>query len=155
MDILVNRLRSIKRNLTPEKVWRKVFRKRNIQRYIIDKLIQDNQLRKHVTGLGSPIRDKNTGSTTYSLLTEILSQGKKKAGEPYNLYDTGEFYNSMVFLLGNNFFEIDADPIKENDNLYTKFGEEIIWLSENSKEKLRPYLINEYEIELRKILYLD
>lgn len=152
MDILLNRLRSIKRNLKPEKIWKNVFRKKYIQEYIIDKLIQDNQLRLSLTGLGTPIRDKNTGSTTYSLLTEILSQGKKKAGDPYNLYDSGEFYNSMLFLLGNNFFEIDADPIKENDNLFTKYGEEIIWLSENSKEKLRPYLINQYEIELRKIL---
>ena len=152
MDILLNRLRSIKRNLKPEKIWKNVFRKKYIQEYIIDKLIQDNQLRLSLTGLGTPIRDKNTGSTTYSLLTEILSQGRKKAGDPYNLYDSGEFYNSMLFLLGNNFFEIDADPIKENDNLFTKYGEEIIWLSENSKEKLRPYLINQYEIELRKIL---
>lgn len=155
MDILINRLREIKRNLTPDKIWRKVFRKRYVQRYIIEKLIQDNQLRKHVTGLGSPIRDKTTGSTTYSLLTEILSQGRKKAGEPYNLYDTGEFYNSMVFLLGYDYFEIEADPIKENDNLYTKFGEEIVWLSENSKEKLRPYLLREYNSELRKILHID
>jgi hypothetical protein len=152
MDILLNRLKSIKRNLKPEKIWKNVFRKKYIQEYIIDKLIQDNQLRLSETGLGTPIRDKNTGSTTYSLLTEILSQGKKKAGDPYNLYDSGEFYNSMLFLLGYNFFEIDADPIKENDNLFTKYGEEIIWLSENSKEKLRPYLINQYEIELRKIL---
>tara|TARA_R110000751_G_scaffold73709_2_gene149081 strand:+ start:3711 stop:4178 length:468 start_codon:yes stop_codon:yes gene_type:complete len=155
MDILTTKLKSIKRNLQPGKIWKKVFRKTYIQRFVIEKLIQDNQLQKSLTGLNQPIRDLQTGSTTYSLMTEIMSGGKKKAGDPYNLYDTGEFYKSMVFLLGNNFFEIDADPIKDNDNLFTKYGEQIIWLSENSKEKLRLRLRIEYETELRKVFYND
>ena len=155
MDILTTKLKSIKRNLQPGKIWKKVFRKTYIQRFVIEKLIQDNQLQKSLTGLNQPIRDLQTGSTTYSLMTEIMSGGKKKAGDPYNLYDTGEFYKSMVFLLGNNFFEIDADPIKDNDNLFTKYGEQIIWLSEDSKEKLRLRLRIEYETELRKVFYND
>ena len=155
MDILTTKLKSIKRNLQPGKIWKKVFRKTYIQRFVIEKLIQDNQLQKSLTGLNQPIRDLQTGSTTYSFVTEVMSGGKKKAGDPYNLYDTGEFYKSMVFLLGNNFFEIDADPIKDNDNLFTKYGEQIIWLSENSKEKLRLRLRIEYETELRKVFYND
>tara|TARA_R110000772_G_scaffold36091_6_gene86619 strand:+ start:809 stop:1276 length:468 start_codon:yes stop_codon:yes gene_type:complete len=155
MDILINRLNKIKEELNASIIWKKVFSKRSIQDFIIDNLLQDNQLRKSITGLNQPIRDKVTGSTTYAILTEVLTNGRKKAGDPYNLYDSGDFYNSMIVLLGNKFFEIKADPIKENANLYNKYGEEIIWLSEDSKDKLRERLKEEYRIELRNILLYD
>ncbi len=155
MDILTNRLTNIKKQLNPDKVWKAVFSKSDVQDYVINKLLQDNQLRKSLTGLNQPIRDLQTGSTTYAVLTEILSGGRKKAGDPYNLFDTGDFYNSMVLILGNSFFEIKADPIKENANLYTKYGEEIVWLTDDSKNKLTERLVEEYRIELRDLLLYD
>ncbi len=33
----------------------------------------------------------------YKPLTEVLSGGKKKAGQPYNLFDTGDFYKKFTF----------------------------------------------------------
>lgn len=152
MDLLTDRLRLIKKELDPDKIWKAVFSKADVQEYIIDKLLQDNQLRKSLTGLNQSITDLQTGSTTYSVLTEILSGGRKKAGTPYNLFDTGDFYNSMRVILGNNFFEIESDPIKDDANLYTKYGEEIVWLSEDSKDKLSERLIEEYRNELRELL---
>lgn len=155
MDILTNRLKAIKTDLNPSKIWRAVFSQSDVQNYVIDKLLQDNQLRKSLTGLNQPIRDLQTGSTTYAVLTEILSGGRKKAGDPYNLFDTGDFYNSMVVILGNDFFEIKADPIKENANLYTKYGQEIVWLTDDSKQKLTVRLVEEYRIKLRDLLLYD
>jgi hypothetical protein len=58
----------------------------------------------------------------------------------------------MVFLLGKDFFEIDADPIKNNDNLFTKFGEGIIGLTEESRIKLEEELLTRYDKEIRRIL---
>lgn len=49
----------------------------------------------------------------YSVNTEILSGGEKRAGEPYNLKDTGEFYKSWVIKVGNDSLTIDADGQKE------------------------------------------
>lgn len=155
MDLLTQRLLQIKKSLNSRNIWESVFSRPSVQDYVIEKLLQQNQLQKNVTGLNQPIRDLQTGSTTYALLTEILSGGKKKAGDPYNLFDTGQFYNSMTVILGNDFFEIEANPIKNDANLYTKYGEEIVWLSEDSKSKLREYLIFEYSVELRELLYLD
>lgn len=155
MDLLTERLLQIKKNLNSRIIWESVFSRPSVQDYVIEKLLQQNQLQKSVTGLNTPITDLQTGSTTYSVLTEILSGGRKKAGTRYNLFDTGEFYNSMIVILGNNFFEIEANPIKDDANLYTKYGEEIVWLSEDSKSKLREYLIFEYSVELRELLFLD
>jgi hypothetical protein len=117
----------------------KVFSRKRVQKYVIEET-------------GSPITNSDNGRTTYSRLTEILSGGRKKEGEHYTLLDSGEFYKSMVFLLGANYFEIDADPIKSNDNLFTKFGEGVIGLTEESKEKLRIRLKQEYRIELKRLL---
>ena len=61
----------------------------------------------------------------------------------------------MVFIFGKDFFEIDADPIKENDNLFTKYGEGIIGLTDESKEKLRLELLERYDKEVRRILFGD
>jgi hypothetical protein len=153
VDIIINKLNRIKRDLRPSKIWLRVFSKKRVQKYVIEELLQREQLfEKGIDETGSPITNADNGRTTYSRLTEILSGGRKKEGEHYTLFDSGEFYKSMVFLLGNNYFQIDADPIKQNDNLFSKFGEGIIGLTEQSKEKLRVRLKFEYQIELKRLL---
>ena len=155
MELMIQRLRQIKTALKPNKIWRIVFKRPAVQIYIIKVLLQDNQLQRHVTGLGTPITDKYTGSQTYSIFTEAITNGRKKAGTPYNLYDTGEFYESMKMLVGADYFEIIADPIKEDDNLYAKFGEEIVWLNEDSISKLTIYLVNHYRSAVREVLQIN
>lgn len=158
MDLLINRLREIKSDLTPDRIWKKVFSNLELQEFIIEDLIQQNQLLQSKTGLGLPIRNKDTGSTTYTRLTEILSEGRKKEGDPYNLYDTGEFYKSMKIILGNDFFDVESNPLKLGmvpTNLYDTYGEEIVWLSEDSRNKLRERLLEDYERELKNILLFD
>jgi hypothetical protein len=153
VEALTNKLRRIKRDLRPSKIWMKVFSRKRVQKYVIEELLQREQLfEQGIDETGSPITNSDNGRTTYSRLTEILSGGRKKEGEHYTLLDSGEFYKSMVFLLGANYFEIDADPIKSNDNLFTKFGEGVIGLTEESKEKLRIRLKQEYRIELKRLL---
>jgi hypothetical protein len=61
----------------------------------------------------------------------------------------------MVILLGTNYFEIDADPIKENANLFTKYGEGVIGLTEESLEKLREETKRRYAIEIDRLFSLD
>jgi hypothetical protein len=142
--------------LTPKYLWMRVFSDKELQRWIIDVLVQDEQLQKGIDGTGERITD-NEGNNSYSYWTEILSQGKKQEGNPYTLKDTGEFYESMVFLLGDRFFEIDANPNKTNDsgkntNLFDKYGEEIVGLTEESLEKLRDKLQEKLVIEIQQIL---
>jgi len=152
MEALINKLTAIKTWLKPENIWLNVFAKPQIRNFIIVTLIQEEQLfNQGIDETGAPITNADNGRTTYSKLTEMLSGGRKKEGEHYTLLDSGDFYKSMVIVLGTNFFEIDADPIKDNDNLFTKFGEGIIGLTEESKEKLRFRLKSEYQREVERI----
>lgn len=153
MEAAINLLDNIQSFLKPDEVWKRVFLDKTLQNTIIVEYIQGDQLlTEHVDETGGPLRNKDNGRTTYSAATEMLSNGAKLEGEPYNLFDSGEFYKSMVFLLGKDFFEIDADPIKGNDNLFTKFGEGIIGLTEESKTKLQVELLERYNKEIRRIL---
>jgi hypothetical protein len=153
MEEAINLLDNIAAFLKPDEVWKRVFLDKTLQNTIIVEYIQQDQLLSEgVDETGNPLRNKDNGRTTYSAATEMLSNGRKLEGEPYNLLDSGDFYRSMVFLLGKDFFEIDADPIKGNDNLFTKFGEGIIGLTEESKTKLQVELLERYDKEIRRIL---
>ncbi len=153
MEALINKLTAIKTWLKPENIWLNVFAKPQIRNFIIVTLIQEEQLfNQGIDETGAPITNADNGRTTYSKLTEILTNGRKKEGEHYTLLDSGDFYKSMVITLGTNFFEINADPIKDNDNLFTKFGEGIIGLTDESKTKLAERLRIEYKREVERIL---
>lgn len=153
---LLNRFNYLK----PSYLWVRVFKDKELQRYIIDVLIQDEQLQKGIDGTGERITD-NEGNNAYSYWTELLSNGKKQEGTPYTLKDTGEFYESMVFLLGKDFFEIDANPNKTNEitgkvtNLFDKYGQEIVGLTEESINKITEKLKERLIIEILKILQGD
>jgi hypothetical protein len=135
------------RQIKSPTLWRRVFSDPNLQRWILD-LIRKNQLLK------AGVDEDGVIIGVYSPVTQAINP-KKKAGTPYTLFDTGDFYRSMIIYLGTNFFDIDADPIKGNDNLFKKYGDGIIGLTEESKERLRRETQRRYEIELRKLLRIN
>lgn len=152
MDFAYTYLNNVIESLDAEVIWRKVFADTAIQQYIITDLIQDDQLMKQ----GIDENEQIIGY--YSRATEIITGGRKKAGEKYNLYDTGEFYRSMNIEIGSDYFMIDADPVKTDDtgkqtDLFIRYGEGIIGLTEQNTEKLIEKLQYQYRIELGKILY--
>ena len=58
------------------------------------------------------------------------------------LYDTGDFYDSMsVKVLNNGDIEISADGKKDNTDLFEKYGQNIIGLTNESIEELSNYSI--------------
>jgi hypothetical protein len=75
-------------------------------------------------------------SGVYSATTEYLSGGRKKAGTPYTLFDTGEFFKSFEVMYEDDGILIDADPIKKNSsggidtNLFEEYGEKILGLND-------------------------
>jgi len=111
--------------------------------------IQDDQLRKRgVDEDGDVIGE-------YSLYTQILSGGRKKFGDHYTLEDTGEFFKSMYVVVLSDSIVIEADPIKGNDNLFFKYGEGIIGLTEENIEYFQLELADKYREYARKVLQLD
>lgn len=72
-------------------------------------IIQLNHAR--LQARGTDINGKVIGR--YTVNTEIMSGGEKRAGTPYTLKDTGDFYNSWVVKVTPDYIEIDADGQKE------------------------------------------
>lgn len=148
MQILNDLLRNTKILMDADIIWNHVFSDKEFQTWILDLIRDDQLMEKGVDETGKIIG-------TYSWATQNIYNSSKIEGEHYTLFDTGDFYKSMVILLGTNYFEIDADPIKENANLFTKYGEGIIGLTEESLEKLREETKRRYAIEIDRLFSLD
>ena len=110
----------------------------------IIRFIQDDQLtQKGIDGDGDVIG-------LYSRATEMMTNGRKREGDRYNLNDTGAFYRSMYVRAMIDSIFIDANPIKDKDNLFLKYGENIIMLTDENlqiisqkiKQKIIDYTIN-------------
>lgn len=130
-------------------IWREVFKDLDFKEQILDWIRWDQLYNEGVDEMGEIIG-------TYSTYTEILNP-EKQAGTPYTLYDTGEFYRSMSIAILDLAIEIDADPIKTDEfgqttDLFTEYGEGIIGLTDESKQKLVDELIERYQIETSKLL---
>jgi hypothetical protein len=79
----------------------------------------------------------------YKPSTERINP-KKHAGSHYTLFDTGEFYASLYVGFMTDYFFIDGDGDKGKENLFDKFGEGIIGLTEKDKEWLGEIVITKY-----------
>ena len=102
-------------------------------RQLITHLNTDEQLGKErVNSLGEHLG-------IYSHATELLSDGRKKAGEFINLNDTGAFWESWKVEITEAFIDIDANPFKEETNLFDEYGIEILGLTDENLQ----ILINE------------
>jgi len=95
---------------------------------------------------------------TYSFATEFITDGLKKAGDPFTLKDTGAFYDSFRVRVRNGIITITADPIKTNEageteNIYEKFGNfHIEGLTEQNLEVVRKFCLEYFQNYYRKLL---
>lgn len=88
----------------------------------------------------------------YSYATEFLSNGKKRAGDPFNLNDTGAFWASFEVKVSQGFITIDADGDKGDDDLFDKYGIEILGLTDDNLQILIEDAKKLYEEYYRSIL---
>jgi hypothetical protein len=130
-------------------IWFRVLRDQKFKEWILDLVRQDQLFKEGVD-------EDNDVIGYYSEWTEMMNP-KKVAGTHYTLFDTGEFYKSFILRVGKNYFEIDADPLKTNENgettnLFYKYSESILGLTEESKDKLARELIRRFAIEVRRVV---
>lgn len=145
---VVNRYRTLKTDY----LWRVVFSDAKFREWVLDLIRKDQLFKQGIDGDGDTIG-------YYSEFTESLDP-KKVAGTPYTLFDTGEFYKSFILYVYSNYIEVDANPIKINDkgekeNLFWKYGENIIALTNENLDKLREEFLQRFKKELAELLQLN
>lgn len=146
--VIMNMLEKVA-SIKQSEVWRTVFSEEEFDKFILD-LVRIKQLYEQ------GVDETGTVIGYYSYFTEIINPSKQ-AGTPFTLKDTGEFYKSMNVSVEQDSFIIDADPLKRDEtghetNLFEKYGEGIIGLTEDSKEILIEEIKERYAIELRRLL---
>jgi len=90
------------------------------------------------------IDSKGDSLGTYSPFTVEQKKKKGQRHENITLEDTGDFYKSFRVSVNKISITIDADPIKEDNNLFDDFGEDILGLTDESKQKLQEMAVIEY-----------
>lgn len=109
------------------------FRKNEVKKLIIRLNTDEQMVEGHVDSNGQPLTFKERNTTTYSKLTEILSNGRKKAGSPYTLRDTGRFHKSFNVYATRYSVTIEANGnLDDGGNIFEKFGLEILGLTDEN-----------------------
>ena len=130
-------------------IWVSVLKRPSLRTYILDLVREDQLLEQGIDEDGDVIG-------TYSEYTEIINP-EKVAGSHYTLKDTGEFFDSFYIDVFPSYFEINANPIKTDDdgettNLFYEYGEGIMGLTTESLDKLSREILRLYAIEVRRFL---
>jgi hypothetical protein len=118
----------------------------NLQKYSIEKFIDElaNAIDSDKDVLKLQISQWNEGEDSqgkvlgyYSKATEILSGGRKKQGDKFNLFDTGSF-REKTYLLGMEkskdlIFDFDSSDSKTSE-LIAKISPNIFGLQQKNKD---------------------
>ena len=87
----------------------------------------------------------------YSFATELISNGEKKAGDPYTLYDLGDTYRSLYLVVLKDAIVIDGDFTKMQGQDW--WAEDIYKLNENHVERLRELVKNSFIAYVKEVLF--
>jgi len=110
-------------------------------------ILKTDQLQKGIDGDGDVIG-------LYSIYTEMINPNKV-AGTPYTLEDTGYFYRSLFIGVNTDYLFIDGDGKKGKENLFNKYTDSIVGLTQESKDKLAEILVPKYQNHVRKTLQIN
>lgn len=138
MDALIRKAQAAQR-LTDRFIGIAMFSREDVKEFMIELNTVGQLFDKGQDSVGNLL-------PTYSKTTELITGGKKKAGQPFTLFDTGEFYGSFTVIVdGNGDADIEANTIKVDDGQLTDLLDIatpfIIGLSNESKDKLSQFLI--------------
>jgi hypothetical protein len=124
------------KNLETNKICFLVFRDKTVQKIVIDLNRIDQLFFEGVKSDGSSLP---LYQGVYNQVYTFEGNSRTKAqGEPYALYDTGDFYKSFRLLQDKKGFKILANDEKEDGTLQDMYGNgvPILGLTEESISKL-------------------
>ena len=82
--------------------------------------------------------EDSTGASLgeYAPFTVVIKQEKGQRFDHITLNDTGEFYESFTFHATGTELIFDANPVKDDDNLFDNFGIDILGLNYFDRNRL-------------------
>jgi hypothetical protein len=89
----------------------------------------------------------------YTEATEQISDGRKRAGDPYDLDDTGAFYRSMFINVLKDSILIDGDYEKMQDQNWWKI--DILGLTDENLETYAELIKENFILYARRVLQID
>jgi len=115
-----------------------------------DKILDLNRIKqlyeKGIDSTGESLKDIGGNWQTesgYSPFTLDIKEAKGQRTANITLNDTGEFYRSFEITIGDDAFYLDANPIKDDTNLFDEWGEDIVGLTDESRQTLIDWVTNE------------
>jgi len=118
-------------------IFKIIFSSAKVQREIIRLNTEEQLFFKGVDSNNITLGD-------YTPFTVEIKKEKGQRFENITLRDTGDFYESFRVRATKEYFEISADPIKEDTNLFIEFGIDILGLTDESTKKLKEVILPEF-----------
>jgi hypothetical protein len=139
------------KKLNMEQIFRRVMEQKTMQEFVFE-IIRIEQLFER----GIDSQGRSLGE--YSPYSIEIKRSKGQRYDHITLKDTGAFYESFTMYIYKNYFEIDADPIKkdtngEETNLFDEYGIDILGITQENMEKVRQRIKDEYNREIRRVLF--
>lgn len=151
MGTLLQQLQKSKK-ISPNKLNEYLFLiVKSLEKEIIKINTREQLFKEGVDANNEPLYSKRYKRGTYSLLTEELSGGRKEAGDPYTLDDTGDFFDGF-FLEIQNDKALFGSTDEKTPLLITDFGEIFGLTDENLKAVIQEKLLPLFLIQIRKQL---
>lgn len=98
-------------------VFQLVLDNRTIKDLIVFLNTEDQMGQDHVDSFGQQLFNRITRRTVYS-----PNDKKGRGGKPYDLFDTGQYWDSFTATVGQGVIIIKSDPRKGDDNLEEQYG---------------------------------
>lgn len=97
-----------------------IFAEANIESWIVD-IIKKRLYNVGIDSKGQKLKTDSSTTELYSNFTLDIKERTHQRTSNVTLKDSGDFYNSMKIILLQNGFQIDADFVKKNGNIYKNF----------------------------------
>jgi len=137
------------KQLNEQTLFRVVFNNEVIKEEIIYLNTEKQLFDKGQDARGIPL-DEIGGD--YSPYTVELKRLKGQPTDRVTLKDTGAFYNSFTVTVRPFLILISADTQKDDNDLAQDWGQDILGLSNESIERLKPLVIEHYTRYIRGLL---
>jgi len=129
--------------LRSEVLFRIIFNRNQIKEEIIYLNTQEQLFNKGIDSEGVRLDDKR--GFGYANVTKEIKSKKGQPTDRITLKDTGEFYQSFRVDVKTGVITIDAQAQKDDTNLLAEWGVDILGLTEQSINRLKPLIIENYK----------